>query len=63
MLAFLPLLPVRAAVAAINGAQAPLADTNAKFSAANILLVLAGAALILLGLVGMFMPKDALGPP
>lgn len=61
MLAFLPLLPVRTAVAAINRGQAPLADTNQRFSAANIMLVLVGIPLVLLGLVATFVPEEALG--
>lgn len=58
-LAFLPLLPVRAAVAAINLQHAPQSDTNGEFSGGNILLVVVGGLLLLLAVVGTFLPAGA----
>ena len=59
MLTFLPLLPVRTAVAAINRGQAPQADTNGRFSGANIIGVIVGGLLLLLAVIGTFLPGDA----
>ncbi len=58
MLAFLPLLPVRTAVASINSAYAPEASTNAKFSGANIALVVFGGLVLILAIAGTFLPEE-----
>lgn len=55
-LTFLPLLPVRAAVASINLRHSPHSDKNGAFSGANIILLLAGGLLSLLAVVDASTP-------
>jgi hypothetical protein len=56
---FLPLLPVRAAVAAINRTYTPKADANARFSGANVALVVIGGLLLILAIIGAFIPAPS----
>lgn len=58
LLSFLPLMPVRTAVAAINLAHAPEASTNGRFSGGNVVLVIVGGLFLLLALVGTFVPQE-----
>lgn len=56
---FLPLLPIRVAVATINLKHAPNSGTNARFSGRNIILVVAGGLLLALVILGTFLPEGA----
>jgi hypothetical protein len=59
LLTFLPLLPVRKAIAMINAAKAPRAEVNEKFSWANVALVIGGGLLLLLAVLGTVLPEEA----
>jgi hypothetical protein len=54
-----PLLPVQAAVNALNARLAPGADPNARFTPANIVLVVVGALCLVLALIGTTLPEEA----
>jgi hypothetical protein len=61
LLGFAPLLPVQAAVNAINQKVAPGADSNSRFQAWNIAGLAVGGAVVALGIVGSFLgaPRGA----
>lgn len=56
-LGFVPLLPVQNAVNAINRKHAPDADANSRFTGWNIFALIAGGIVILLALIGVFVPE------
>jgi hypothetical protein len=58
VLVFVPFLPVRAAVAAINKKQAPQASRNSRFSVGNVVLVIGGGLLWYLVGLGLAEPGD-----
>ena len=55
---FLPLVPVQAAVNELNRKLAPHADENASFSGWNIAGMVFGTLILLLALVGTFLPAE-----
>lgn len=57
LLSFLPLLPLQKQVALIHARTAPHADTNAGFSALNIVGIVFGGLLVLLAVIGSFLPN------
>ena len=59
---FVPLLPVQAAVNAMNERVAPNADRNRRFTAWNILGVVLGVAFIGLILIGLFVAPPPPAP-
>lgn len=56
LLSFLPLLRVQRLANAINAHYTPLAERNARFSAVNIVVIALGGLLLLLSIIGSFMP-------
>jgi hypothetical protein len=54
---FLPLLLVQSTVNEINRKLAPDADANSRFSGANIAALVIGGILLVLGVVGTFIPE------
>ena len=58
LLAFLPLLPVQAHVNRINTAVALDQDRNDHFTAANWVVIVIGSLLLVLGLLGAFLPEE-----
>ncbi len=61
-LSFLPLLPVQSAVNRLNSVAAPDAPRNASYSGANVVMIVVGALLVALAIVGAFLPAEAAGP-
>ncbi len=56
--AFVPMLPVQSAVNQINARLAPQAEPNVRFSGANIAGMILGGLVLLLALLGLFLPED-----
>jgi hypothetical protein len=54
---FLPMLPVQSSVNEINARLAPQAEPNAGFSGGNIAGMIVGGLVLLLAVVGMFLPE------
>ena len=56
-LSFLPLLVVQRAVNALSAAVAPAADRNDRYSGANVVIIVLGAILFVLVILGAFVPN------
>lgn len=56
LLGFLPLLVVQRSVNALNAAVAPEAPRNDTYSGVNVVAILVGGLLLLLAIVGTFLP-------
>lgn len=54
---FIPLIIVQRSVNALNAAIAPEAPQNDHFTGANVVLLLIGGVLVLLVILGIFMPE------
>ena len=54
---FLPLLVVQRSVNALNAAVAPAADRNARYSGLNVVVIVIGAILLLLAILGTLLPN------
>lgn len=57
LLSFLPLLPVRSAIERINAARDPGAETNGKFSAANVVAITLALAIYGLAVLELATPE------
>lgn len=57
MLSFLPLLAVQRSVNQLNLAVAPAADRNDTYSGKNVVIIVLGAILLLLALLGTLVPN------
>jgi CHASE2 domain-containing sensor protein len=60
LFSFVPVLPVQALASRINKLTAPERDLNNRFSGWNWLVIIAGSAFIVLGLLGTFLPDEFL---
>ncbi|MBI4206697.1 MAG: zinc ribbon domain-containing protein [Betaproteobacteria bacterium] len=57
--AFMPILPIQAAINQLNAKIAPDAPRNDRYTAANIVVIVIGVVFWLLILAGMFFPENA----
>jgi hypothetical protein len=57
LLTFIPLLPIQGVINDINAKIAPNAEINNRFSWKNVVVIIIGAILSLLILLGMFVPE------
>ena len=57
LFSFLPLLVVQRSVNALNAAVAPAADRNARYSGLNVVVIVIGAILLLLAILGTILPN------
>jgi hypothetical protein len=56
MLSFVFILPVQALANSINATAAPDHDPNARFTPWNWVAVVVGGAILVLGIIGTFLP-------
>lgn len=57
LLSFLPLLSLQKQIALIHAQVAPQADTNSRFGVLNIVGIVFGGLLLILALIGSFLPN------
>jgi hypothetical protein len=55
---FVPLLPIQLTINRVNAQTFPGGPSNSRFSVANVALVVTGGFLLLLVIVGMFLPSE-----